>query len=257
MPRNLSRKTLVFLECLGEALADAASTLAHPSISRFGSGGYDDEPLERKLFRLAERGVIALPEPADPRIVRLTELGQALASGPLPPAARWSRPWDGLWRMVLFDIAEHERPVRDRLRDTLHAAKLGYLQGSVWISPDPLDALRNAIRTMTSNPEALLFFEGRPYAGEPDSALVNGAWNFPRLAEAHRDCLALLAAPPPSTAPRAQWRAWLIRERETWQRALDLDPLLPEVLLPKGYLGQEVHRRRRTLLRTAFTHAFT
>ena len=246
----------MLLECLAEAIANTASTLASPSIGRFESGGHDDEPLERKLFRLAERGVITFPEPADPRIVRLTELGQALAAGDHPPSARWARPWDGHWRMVLFDVAEHERPVRDRLRDTLHAAKLGYLQGSVWISPDPLDPLRDAIRAMTANPEALLFFEGRPSAGESDAALVAGAWNFPRLAEAHRECLTLLHHAPAESDPPDRWRTWLLQEHEAWQRALALDPLLPDALLPQNYLGKEVHALRRTHLRRALRFGY-
>ena len=254
MPKTLSHKTLIFLECLAEALGDAASALARPTVANLTRGGYDDEPLARKLRRLAARGVITLPAPADSRIVRLTEVGQALARGGVFPAERWARPWDGRWRMVLFDVAEHERPVRTRLRYTLHLARLGYLQGSVWISPDPLVELRDTVRALTTNPEALLFFEGQPFAGESDAALVNGAWDFSRLAEAHRECLNLLHHPPAETDSSHRWHIWLSKERDAWLRALDLDPLLPSALLPKDYLGKEVHEHRRALLRRAFSH---
>lgn len=254
MPRGLSQATITFLECLAEAMADTAASLARPTVGSFTAGARDDEPLERKLRRLADRGVITLPEPTDLRIVRLTELGRTLAAGGVDPAARWARPWDGRWRMVLFDVAEANRPERNRLRHTLHRARLGYLQGSVWISPDPLDPLRDAIRAMTANPEALLFFEGRPSAGESDAALVDGAWDFPRLAEAHRECLDLLQHAPADSDPPQRWRRWLRQEREAWLRALDLDPLLPESLLPRHYLGKKVHTLRRTLLRRALPH---
>lgn len=257
MSKNLHLRTLIFLECLAEAIGDAASALMRPTVGSLTGGGYDDEPLDRKLRRLAARGVITLPEPADPRIIRLTEMGQTLAHGGVSPAARWARPWDGRWRMVLFDVAEHDRPARTRLRRTLHQARLGYLQGSVWISPDPLAELRDAVRALTANPEALLFFEGRPFAGESDTALVNGAWDFARLAETHRECLGLLAHPPADTDPSQRWRIWLAKERGAWLRALDLDPLLPSVLLPEGYLGQEVHSLRRALLQRAFPHSLS
>ena len=254
MSKNLNRNTLIFLECLGEAIGDAASALARPTVANLTGGGYDDEPLARKLRRLAARGVITLPEPADPRILHLTEVGQSLAHGGISPAERWERPWDGRWRMVLFDIDEHEHPARDRLRYVLRRARLGYLQGSVWISPDPLERLRDTVHATTANPEALLFFEGRPFAGESDAALVDGAWDFPRLAEAHRECLGLLAHPPTGTDSAHRWRLWLGKERDAWLRALDRDPLLPVALLPKGYLGREVHSLRRKLLRAAFPH---
>ncbi len=250
MARNLHHRTLLFLECLAEAVGDAAATLARPTVAGF-SAARDDEPLERKLRRLAARGVITLPDPADPRIVRLTEAGSALVNGGLSPTRCWARPWDGRWRLVLFDVAEHERPVRTRLRYVLRQARLGYLQGSVWVSPDPLDALRDTIRALAPNPEALLLFEGRPFAGESDAAIVHGAWNFSRLTEAHRECLSLLSNPPSAEASR-RWSDWLLKERGAWLRALDLDPLLPDALLPKGYLGKEVLAQRRAVLRHAF-----
>ena len=156
--------------------------------------------------------------------------------------------------MVLFDVAEQDRPVRTRLRATLRQAKLGYLQGSVWISLAPLDQLRASIRAMTANPEALLFFDGLPSAGESDATLVAGAWNCGRLGEAHRECLGILEQPPADSDPSHRWRLWLLKEREAWMRALDLDPLLPGSLLPSGYLGRKVPALRRSLIRRALPH---
>ncbi len=250
MPKNFRLDTRIFLECLADVVGDALWTLASPSVGRFLSS-YDDEPLERKLRTLAARGVLTLPEPTDPRVLRLTEEGLRIARSRCSPDDRWARAWDHQWRMVLFDVAEQDRSTRDRLRHTLRLHRLGYLQGSVWISPDSLEDLRTTMRKMTANPEALLFFEGRPFTGESDASLVAGAWDFARIGQAHRECLQLLAHPPADDAPPQCWRAWLREERDAWQHALDLDPLLPTELLPPGYLGQEVHRQRRIQLRRA------
>lgn len=253
MPRSLRNETIVFLECLEEAIFDGLRWLGRPTVGGF-SYSYDDEPLERKLRKLALRGVITLPDPTDARVLRLTDAGRRIVSGGVSPGERWARPWDGLWRMVLFDIEEVDRPVRTRLRNVLAAARLGYLQGSVWISPDSLVDLRAAIRSITPNPEALLFFEGRPFAGESDGALVQGAWSFRRLREAYEHCLGLLRNPPPKTAPAARWKAWLGEERQAWVDASSRDPFLPDVLLPVDYLGKEVHAFRKMRLREAFPH---
>ena len=172
------------------------------------------------------------------------------------PEARWRRPWDGQWRMVLFDVAEQERSTRARLRYELRQHRLGCLQGSVWVSPDPLGHLRDTVKSMIANPEALLFFEGRPFAGESDTALVNGAWNFEQINEAYRAHLRMLATKPPSTAEPLRWQKWLARERLSWLDALRRDPLLPEGLLPAGYLGREAHRTRRATLKQASLRAF-
>ena len=257
MQRALRLETLILLDCLAEATRDAAELLMHPTFGRFTSaGGWQDDTLEKKLRILARRGVITLPDPADPRIVRLSQEGRHLARGGVDPEARWSREWDGTWRLVLFDVAEADRKIRDRLRRELGLARLGYLQGSVWISPDPLDELRGKVESIAAKPEALLFIEGRPCAGESDAAIVAGAWDFARINDAYRENLAVQATMPRPTDPPHRWRQWLERERQSWFAAVDLDPLLPHRLLPAEYLGREAHRSHRKALRLAASHIF-
>ena len=43
--------------------------------------------------------------------------------------------WDGLWRLVIFDIKEVERKTRDQLRDKLKKLGFAMWQESVYISP--------------------------------------------------------------------------------------------------------------------------
>ena len=43
--------------------------------------------------------------------------------------------WDGKWRMVVFDVFEHRRQIRDLLRNRLKWLGFKELQKSVWIFP--------------------------------------------------------------------------------------------------------------------------
>ena len=43
--------------------------------------------------------------------------------------------WDGKWRIVLFDVPESKRPIRDYLRGVLKRAGCYALMRSMWISP--------------------------------------------------------------------------------------------------------------------------
>lgn len=43
--------------------------------------------------------------------------------------------WDGRWRILIFDIPEKRRWLRDRIRDTLQAIGFKRLQRSVWVYP--------------------------------------------------------------------------------------------------------------------------
>ncbi len=46
-----------------------------------------------------------------------------------------SRRWDKKWRILIFDIKEIRRALRDRLRDTLSSVGFRKLQNSVWVYP--------------------------------------------------------------------------------------------------------------------------
>jgi DNA-binding transcriptional regulator PaaX len=52
--------------------------------------------------------------------------------------------WDGLWRMVLFDIPEKHRIYRDRIREMLRAYGSHQLQKNVWVYP--YADIRNALQ---------------------------------------------------------------------------------------------------------------
>jgi DNA-binding transcriptional regulator PaaX len=43
--------------------------------------------------------------------------------------------WDGKWRVLMFDIWERRRDVRDKLRRALQGAGFCELQNSVWVYP--------------------------------------------------------------------------------------------------------------------------
>lgn len=45
------------------------------------------------------------------------------------------RKWDRKWRILIFDIPEYRRPLREKMRRTLMAIGFKRLQDSVWIYP--------------------------------------------------------------------------------------------------------------------------
>ena len=57
------------------------------------------------------------------------------------------RRWDGKWRVVVFDIWERRRPVRDRLRYLLKKIGFQKIQHSVWVYPYDCEELLAFIRT--------------------------------------------------------------------------------------------------------------
>src|SRR5213595_143520 len=86
--------------------------------------------LERQQF--LERDLTA----PDDRVYRLTGKGRLHAIGGRDPQTRWSRKWDGRWRLVIFDVPTARNSHRARLRRYLREKGFGCLQNSLWITPD-------------------------------------------------------------------------------------------------------------------------
>ena len=89
------------------------------------------------LGRLAANGLVTFEEREGKRYARITEVGkQVLEFESLrDKALRKPRRWDGRWRVVLFDIPERRRRVRNQLRRFMQEFGFERLQDSAWIYP--------------------------------------------------------------------------------------------------------------------------
>ena len=201
--------------------------------------------------QLIERNSLA----TDDRAYRLTWQGRLHVLGGRDPQERWSRDWDGRWRLVLFDLPTAQNTRRTRLRRYLRNKGFGYLQNSVWITPDSLEEERQILGGGKINVESLILLEAKPCAGEADGEIVAGAWDFERINRRYARHLRILDERPGETlaneaASRTLLR-WAATERESWLDSVTNDPLLPERILPSSYLGQQAWRRRIEVLREA------
>ena len=186
------------------------------------------------------------------RLYRLTEEGRLRALGGRDPAAAWTRSWDGKWRLALFDVPTEQHVQRNRLRRYLRARGFGCLQGSVWVTPHPMELERDALAGERVDVKSLLLMEARPCSGEQDCEIVAGAWDFKEINRRYARHLEILDKRPVErlderVAARALQR-WAAEERESWHFALHVDPLLPKKLLPETYLGCQAWQRRVEIL---------
>jgi phenylacetic acid degradation operon negative regulatory protein len=112
--------------------------------SSFESWAYRNGFL-RQIERLRQADLIQLRDDSIERVCRLTEAGRRYVLGGRDPERQWKRRWDGKWRLVLFDIPLGRDVHRVRLRRYLRQKGFGYLQNSVWISPDPVTEERSIL----------------------------------------------------------------------------------------------------------------
>ena len=91
-----------------------------------------------------------------------------------------NKKWDKKWRLVMFDIPEKNRAVRDKLRRALTSLGLGILQGSVWISSSDIRKEIDALRTNLKLDKSLKYFE---VTATPalNAQIIEKSWNLPEL----------------------------------------------------------------------------
>ena len=97
-------------------------------------GVYVDKTIER----LQKQGLISVVYKSDGRkLVFLTKDGEKLLDRYEILELKIKKPkkWDGKYRMVIFDIKEGKRRVRDDLRRWLEELGFLKLQNSVWVYP--------------------------------------------------------------------------------------------------------------------------
>ncbi|MCX7885711.1 MAG: hypothetical protein N3B01_00435 [Verrucomicrobiae bacterium] len=104
----------------------------------------------------------------------------------LDPQQHWSRRWDGIWRVVTFDLPERRRAERKRLWQALRARKLGLLQRSVWVWPHDVKPILREIVRAEGVPECFCGFSATGLFLCSSAELVASAWNWEEIGKHHQ-----------------------------------------------------------------------
>lgn len=129
---TLPQKILLFLEENGRVLYE---TLYHPSRMAYHYMDTRDR-IGRIAFynavrRMKKAGFIKMQSSKKEKRFIITEKGRLKIFG----LKQTSKNWDGKWRIVIFDIPEQKRDLRNFFRGKLQDLGYRFLQESVWICP--------------------------------------------------------------------------------------------------------------------------
>ena len=140
--RGVVAKTI--LKCLAGAGLLTMAILAPnaiQSLSMFGIGKrkyHLNSYLKTTVNNLHRRGMIDFRQDGENRYIVLTEKGEKILAeyevrDYLFTGSKTR--WDGKWRVVIFDIHEKDRALRNMLRDSLTNIGFEKVQNSVWVFP--------------------------------------------------------------------------------------------------------------------------
>ena len=162
-----------------------------------------------------------------------TVLATIIANLPTKPPE-----WDGKWRMILFDIPESQRTIRQMVRLKLIDLGVRMLQSSVWITPyeEVAAHFRQFISNETWN-KRVHIFESRQRDANPIN--VAQLWNLSSLEYEYKALFTYLnktyKSLEKSPVPSYDAKCLIVQLALVAKK----DPHLPQDLMPPRWIGYE------------------
>ncbi len=105
--------------------------------------------INKAVAKLKEKGFVEFRNEGGKTFLKLTEKGEAeLLKYQLQELViKKPSKWDGKWRIVIFDIKEYKRKIRDEFRQTLEILGFLKLQNSVWVYPHECEEVITMIKS--------------------------------------------------------------------------------------------------------------
>lgn len=144
--KSLSQAILFAFEKTIDGYVRLEDFLYNPGFYAYGSEReVKKSELAQALKRLREKGFIDSPREEKNLIFKLTQLGKET----LLTHKVFNKPWDGKWRIVIFDIPETHKRVRDLFRRNLKFWEFNIFQKSVWVTKlNITDVLKKMIKDL-------------------------------------------------------------------------------------------------------------
>ena len=138
-PTDITRDVLKFLADLARTAQQSNLPLTYKVtrelLASMFAPAHPKADVTKTVSRLKVRGYVE----EDDAGIRLTAKGIERAQAYELEGLRVPRvdPWDGRWRLIIWDIPEKQRTVRDQLRYLFTKLGLHPLKRSIWVTPFP------------------------------------------------------------------------------------------------------------------------
>ena len=238
-----------------DLMDDLAETLATGGRAQFWKHTYPNlRSYHNSMTRLRKSGLVVqyhggakLPH------LRLTTAGKESLPAYHHPEKFWNTDWNGVWYMLIFDVPEKERHYRDNLRGFLKRMRMGCLQKSVWITPRDIRPEYDDLERAANLKAVAYLLESRTVLHHDTLEMVQNSWDFDRLLELHDRYLSVfndnLERLNQLDHDKEALLILLRQDAEAYVQCMLKDPLLPNTLLPKTYLGKKVYELHQAIRR--------
>lgn len=192
--------------------------------------GYKGSWLHQNIYRMLRTGYLAKEIVRGEPVLTITRGGEHKLARRFSYFKLRDKGWDGFWRLVIFDISEKQRFLRDKLRRKLKELGFGCWQKSIYISPFNLEEdMKEFLDTDHLTGKAYVLTAKHKLLGDARN-LADQVWGLTAINVNYSEILQKLNQPT----------AKLAEVYESYLEVLSIDPCLPGELLPEDWFGDKV-----------------
>lgn len=220
---------------------------------------------KHNFYQLVSRSfktqLIEKVEKAGEVYIRITSKGKNEIQRDFPMLSLQNRKWDRRWRIVMFDIEEIKKQVRERLRIKLKELGFGMLQKSVFISPHDMLKDFSEFAALTGIKDYLYLLETHKLIVSDERELANKVWKLDDLNEKYKNIIDEIYKMKNShmiaDSDRMKKSDGQMEEkvrnikaniRNSWLKIVLEDPFLPRTFLPKPWYGDKAEKLVKKLI---------
>ncbi|AKM84323.1 TPA: hypothetical protein DCZ46_03165 [Candidatus Campbellbacteria bacterium] len=117
--------------------------------------------MNESIKNLLRKGMLEKVRKGDSEFIKLTKKGDELIGRYELGDLKIEKPkkWDKKWRVIIFDVEEKKRGLRDLLRSNLNRLGFVKLQNSVWVFPYECEELIFLLKTKIFIDSDVLYME--------------------------------------------------------------------------------------------------
>lgn len=247
--KGFKRDLLMFLGLLSDLHGELSYTTFY---KRLYWPNYKPKYVSQMISKMARVGEIQKEVIDGEPVLKLTAQGWQIFNETVPLRKR--RKWDGIWRMVIFDIKERNRRLRDNLRRKLKELGFGKWQRSVYITPhNIMQEMNEFLEAKALFPKCVCLEAKRAGIGN-DKELAARVFKLRKLnreykrltvkTEDLRTAIESKDLRSPKEARTEFGEIW-----DDFRELLLKDPYLPYELLPENWYAEESHDEFKRLVK--------
>lgn len=208
---------------------------------------HNEQSVRSAISRMSKQGWVVSRKETNKSYYSLTERGKKRME---EAAGRIYRiepeKWDGTWRMLLYNIPEEKRQIRDELRKELIWSGFGLLSNGVWITPNNLKEQIYDIIDKYEIKEFVYFFEAENEGFQANQQIIRSCWDIDHINNLYQKFIHAYENKMIENCKKIEQGQMSDKECfvertllvHYYRKSLFVDPGIPKELLPKKWLGE-------------------